>query len=220
MARFGWAAVGLLGGLAIGWWAGSFTTACGPAECHASWDAIEAIGTWVGGLGTVAAVLFAARAFTSEERQRRQEQEARLQQLERRRDAKLERSEAEMKRIRAEAKLVTAAVVKDVTDVVNVRTVRVTLKNNANETPVFQVGGQLPGYGNLNTFHKVGGGQTVTLAVFGSAMGIPKGNLPRTVTGKARAKFYADLTETLVLTYEMNGRWWTRTGQNQPELSS
>jgi len=58
----------------------------------------------------------------------------------------------------------------------------------------------------------------VTLAVFGSGLGLPKDNLPRTVPGKARDKFFADLTETLVLTYEMNGRSWTRTGQNQPEL--
>ena len=57
----------LLGG-SVGWWAGS-ATAC--VRCQANAAGIEALGTWVGGLGTVAAVGFAVIAFRSEEQSRR-----------------------------------------------------------------------------------------------------------------------------------------------------
>lgn len=42
--------------------------------------AVEAAGTWVGGLGTIAAVIYAARAFTAESRYREREFEAEAQQ--------------------------------------------------------------------------------------------------------------------------------------------
>lgn len=231
MIKLGWAIVALLFGLAVGWWAGSFTTACAPAACQANVDAIEAAGTWVGGLGTVAAVLFAARVFTSEERARRDEQETRILQMQQEQDAKLEArlaAEREMNRVRAEANLIVGAVSRDVSDPVQVRSIRVTASNHANETAAFKVNAELPGYGALAMAHKVESGATESLGVFGDQFGVPTGDmfglktehLPRAIPGNEREKFYADLTSTLVVTYEMNGRRWRRRGDGPVELLS
>jgi hypothetical protein len=67
------ALLGLAAGLSIGWLFGSLT-ACSGTGCKANAAAIEAAGTWVGGLGTIAAVFFATNQFRAEQRHRVQEQ--------------------------------------------------------------------------------------------------------------------------------------------------
>jgi hypothetical protein len=114
----------------------------------------------------------------------------------------------------------------DVTDLAQIRSIRVTVSNNANETPVFKVGAELPGYGTLKMVHKIGSGEHESMGVFGDQFGLPTGNmfglktehLPRIIPGSERAKFCAELSATLVLTYEMNDRQWRRRGHEQPEL--
>ncbi|MFI5732335.1 hypothetical protein ACIA49_19595 [Kribbella sp. NPDC051587] len=101
-SRLGWALLALVVGLSVGWWAGSFT-ACAQDKCHARTDAIEALGTWVGGLGTVAAVMFAIVGYRSEERARREDEQTRIREQIARDDEKL----ADQRR--TEARLVAQA---------------------------------------------------------------------------------------------------------------
>ncbi|MBB1513781.1 hypothetical protein H5399_14400 [Tessaracoccus sp. MC1627] len=62
---------GFAAGGALGWWAGSFATCAAAAvQCQASVDAIAAVGTWVGGLGTVGAVIYAAATLRRDEQLR------------------------------------------------------------------------------------------------------------------------------------------------------
>lgn len=67
---------GLAVGGTVGWWIGSLA-ACVDAgvQCSVSVDAVAALGTWVGGLGTVAAVMFAAASFRRERQMERDERE-------------------------------------------------------------------------------------------------------------------------------------------------
>lgn len=90
--------VGVVVGAAVGWWLGSWTS-CGNA-CEPRVSAIEAVGTWVGGLGTVGAVGFAVIAFRAEERERR------AAEVQRRDDERIERERLEesarLERVRLE----------------------------------------------------------------------------------------------------------------------
>lgn len=78
-AHLGWAVTGLVIGAVVGWWAGSFTACVAGPACEVRVGSIEAAGTWVGGLGTVAAVLAAVAALRLDRETR--EAEARLASL-------------------------------------------------------------------------------------------------------------------------------------------
>ncbi|TCC08531.1 hypothetical protein [Kribbella soli] len=223
MGKLGWAMVALSIGLTTGWWAGAFTTACGPADCHANWDAIEAIGTWVGGIGTVAAVLFAVRAFRSEEAARRDEQATRVVQMQREQDAEFEKRLAaarDLDRIHTEANMVFGVVTAYVGNRVEIQCIRVSIRNGANETETFKMSGELPGYGQTRLVHSLAGGQSEQLAAFGQPLGTPTDQLPKAVPEADRARFYEELTAALTITFDMNGRSWRRVGRREAELLS
>lgn len=79
----GWIAtlIGLLVGLILGVWTATSIASCaGSNACTVSWDGVSALGTWVGGLGTVVAVLVAARTF--QHQQNLAEREANVQRAE------------------------------------------------------------------------------------------------------------------------------------------
>ncbi|HEY0689262.1 MAG TPA: hypothetical protein VGD71_09485 [Kribbella sp.] len=104
----------------------------------------------------------------SEEQARRQEQDTRLLQMQQEQEARLEQrltAERELDRIRAEANLIVGAVGRDVSDHAQIRSIRVTVSNTANETPVFKVGADLPGYGALTMMHKIESGDTSAISL-------------------------------------------------------
>lgn len=58
--------IGVLIGIAIGWAAGSWTACASGPGCEIRVDSISALGTWVGGLGTVGALIYGVRAFRAD----------------------------------------------------------------------------------------------------------------------------------------------------------
>jgi hypothetical protein len=196
---------GLLVGVAIGWWAGSFT-ACSRSTngCETRVASIEALGTWVGGLGTVAAVMFAAVTFRNEERSRREaERRSRMTQLERER---LDQDEAEQVSIRCQIGSFTAE---------RVTEVRVHVHNGTNSTPLYKLRGRLERFGNLNTKHELEAGKTATKSFPMGYMGTTLPAVP--VPLDERDEWLADLTSKVVIVFEMNGEKWMRTGNGPIE---
>lgn len=143
---FGVAGV-LIGGVA-GWWAGS-ATACASEGCEANAAAIKALGTWVGGLGTVAAVAFAVVAFRSEEASRR-EMELRLHSTE----------EENEKRARNEASQVRVHILIGSTDGTGITEVRVRVSNGTNTTTAYKVEGKHQEFGRLAMVHRIDAGKS------------------------------------------------------------
>lgn len=59
-----WLIIGVLVGGVLGWLTGSWTSCASSSACELRVNSVEALGTWVGGLGTVGALLYAAREFS------------------------------------------------------------------------------------------------------------------------------------------------------------
>lgn len=63
--------IGVVAGFVIGWGVGSWT-ACAPGPgCEVRVNAIGALGTWVGGLGTVGALIYGVRTFRDDAAERK-----------------------------------------------------------------------------------------------------------------------------------------------------
>ncbi|WP_144855488.1 hypothetical protein [Marihabitans asiaticum] len=63
--------IGVVAGIVIGWGMGSWT-ACAPGPgCEVRVNAIGSLGTWVGGLGTVGALIYGVRTFRDDAAERK-----------------------------------------------------------------------------------------------------------------------------------------------------
>ncbi|MFC5266263.1 hypothetical protein ACFPJ1_29465 [Kribbella qitaiheensis] len=219
--RTGWALLILAVGLIIGWWAGSYT-ACSQAKCHVRVDAIEAAGTWVGGLGTMAAVLFAINAFQAEQRNRLEEQLRRDREEHLAVVAALADAQEEEHRARADAELVIIDARIRVSDASHVMGVAVVVRNHSNATSIYKLSGEIVGYGPIPPEHEVPAGRWSYPADYGSA-GTATDQLPTPLAGEgddARRAFEQNLRARVTITFEMNDRRWRRAGNDPVELIS
>lgn len=201
--KYIWAGFGCLVGLAIGWWAGSFT-ACALTEdgCEVRVQAIEALGTWVGGVGTILAVGAAILAFRSEERSRRSSER-------REANAKLQQSRQALEnatRIVVTAKLVSYTG-DDITEIV------FEISNGASEVSAFDLTLTHDEYGPFPREHSLDPGRTVTRPVqFG---GRHNRIVPR-VPSMQRDEWLRQQLSGAKLKFKMSDVEWLREGDAQP----
>jgi hypothetical protein len=138
---------GFLVGGVTGWWAGS-ATAC--VNCQANTAGIEALGTWVGGLGTVAAVAFAVIAFRSEEQSRRDMERQLL--TNRREQDEHDRKEAQDVTI----SFTTGATIGGD----RATELRVTVRNGTSTSDVYRLSGNHDDFGTIGFKHTLKPGET------------------------------------------------------------
>jgi hypothetical protein len=201
---------GLLAGAVIGWVLGSYS-ACRDSGCKVRVDSVEAIGTWVGGLGTIAAVLAAVVAFRSEEAARRA-QELRLM---------LTRVEQEQQdRLQVEQVLPRARVRMTVGDSGEryVLNFDLGVVNNTNTTNAYKVRWESARYGKFRERPKLAPSEhwkeRITLG--GES---PSGPRPRRMPAPANLDAWeADMVTDVTIEFEMNGQRWRRIGFQPPEL--
>lgn len=186
----------LLAGIAIGWWAGSFT-ACAGKGCEVRVDSIEALGTWVGGVGTIAALYWAGASHRQREEERR-EAEARAK-LTAQEQQDLYESEAEEVVLSVHFGGGTAMIA----DLVRFR-----VKNNAIKTPIYKVVCVVEGWPRVAEVREIGPG---ALGEFEYKTSNAKGKLPAPVAAPMRVKWQDDLLAIMTVTWTMNGIRWTRT---------
>ncbi|TQM63730.1 hypothetical protein [Humibacillus xanthopallidus] len=202
-----WGLLGLAVGLAAGLWWGSYAGACiGSDQCSSRWDAVGAVGTWVGGLGTIAAVLVAARAFLLEDHLRRKaEQETASQRAE---SAAVEFAAAQLITIEAMFGSWSAEVINEV---------RVQVRNATSQTPVYKVHLRVPKLGREFEVHSIEGGD---VRPFSHHMYPGSGYPSIVVKDEDREEWIQQLIETCSMTFEMNDRHWSRVGTQPANLRS
>jgi hypothetical protein len=201
-----WATVALLLGTALGWWAESFTACARGGSCAARVDAIEAVGTWVAGLGTVAAVLYAAMAFRSEEQSRR-DMELRL--IASQKDQEhLDRCEAMQVAITGQIGSWAEAMVTEF---------RLHVYNGANRASIFKLRGNCPTFGPLVGAHELKPGGTVTTSI---RMGPGTSSQPIGIPIGERDEYVAQRVAETTIMFEMRGHQWQRTGTGPVEKAN
>jgi hypothetical protein len=217
-SRTGWALLlGLAAGLSIGWLAGSFT-ACAETKCEANTAAIEAAGTWVGGLGTIAAVLFAVNQFRAEQRHRVEERMRREVEERQAEQAAAAADQAEEDRVRAEADMVVIRARIRTTTGDDVTGIGVLVENQATRTSIYKLKGTVLGYGPIAEAREVLPGHSSDSTDYGRA-GSSTEKLPVRLTDEAaRRAFIQSLTAVVSITFEMNDRRWRRVGNDPVEL--
>lgn len=62
---------GVIGGLILGWGLGSYATCADGPGCQIRLDSVNALGTWVGGLGTIGALLLGILALRGDANEKR-----------------------------------------------------------------------------------------------------------------------------------------------------
>lgn len=209
--------VGLIVGAAVGWWLGSWTS-CGSA-CEPQVSAIEAVGTWVGGLGTVGAVGFAVIAFRAEERERR------AAEVQRRKDERKERDQVEesarIERLRREqeqvaefardekaAALVTIESNWGSHDGHHFSEIRFIKFNGVSESPAYNVDAVHDRFGPLGSrTHTLEAGKAETAALRGRPLTTNPIAVPADKAAWQRAE-----ADHVTLTFTLRGRRWQRRG--------
>ena len=194
-----WVLLGLAVGLSGGFFWGSYAGACsGNDECSARWDAVGAVGTWVGGLGTIAAVLVAAQAFQVEEHARRRVE----------RMAKADAAERDAAFLAAAQLVSMQASIGSCTGE-EVTEVRVTVTNASSDTTAYRVSVNAAKIGRSFEVHRIEAGESKPFSheMFPGS-GYPSLHIPI----QERPQWLVDLLEMTTVTFEMNGRWWSRTG--------
>lgn len=201
-SRRGWLIWGLLGlgiGLAGGIWWGSYLGACsGNDQCSARWDAVGAVGTWVGGLGTIAAVLIAVQAFEVEEHARRREE--RKAQAEAAKALALEQKAAQSVTMNAELGSYSDDEVYEV---------RVYLTNGSRKSSITDVTMDVAAIERSFEVREIPPGAT---QVFSHRPTDGPGFEPLLVGIDERPDLLFDLIDDSTVTFEMNERRWSRTG--------
>lgn len=188
------------------WW-GSFVGACrDDSSCAARWDGVGAVGTWVGGLGTIAAVLIAARAFQGEERARRREA----------RRAAMSQTQRELED-RKEAELVRLETMVGGYNHEYINQMRFTVRNESNETPAFKVRIRYDPWGiDALIEHKLEAGKVTQYSVdFGGS----SGRSSIAMTPAEHAIWARSILIDARLFFEMNDRQWMRIGEGVPMLA-
>jgi uncharacterized membrane protein len=192
---------GFLAGACGGWVLGSYT-ACADAGCKVRVDAVEAVGTWVGGLGTIAAVLAAVVAFRGEDSARRELQARRLDGQQAARD--WERAEAEQVRLSAQiGAIMVVGGIRCVTEF------RVTVRNSTNESVAYKVRGGSPKWGALDPQSRLEPASAVTTRI--SLLGRRPRGEPLAVPADI-LDWELQMVALIAITFQMHGRQWKRTG--------
>ncbi|WP_228941829.1 hypothetical protein [Nocardioides sp. Leaf374] len=231
----------LLGGLIVGgllgWWVASYVQcSAGDSGCETNVDAVGAAGTWVGGLGTIGAVLFAVVAFRSEESARRQERQlAEVAEADRRRELEAaaeeravlaaDREQRERERAEADARMqLEADAVSPFLKVGGTSSMFVSILTvgvyNANATAVaYKVKIVHPEWGPLPEMQAVAAGrrESYNLGVGThpvKSTAIPAGWLPHSDEAPAFLKRQA---EFVTISFVMHDRSWRKTGSGVAE---
>lgn len=200
-----WLVGGILIGGTAGWLAGSYTTcARSQAGCEVRWESIEAAGTWVGGLGTIAAVLAAVVAFRSEEQARRDQM-----------DQEISESRERLRIARREAGKVQVDAIVGGTAGHEITEIRVHVTNGTNTTPAFKLTGSADGLGPLRELHRLDPGEGATTSF---RFGHNSGNQRIDVPMDEHQQYVADLAARVEIEFEMNGHRWKRVGSGPVEL--
>jgi hypothetical protein len=196
MPPLGWIAIGLVPGLAAGWWAGGFAACAG--DCEVRVQSLEAAGTWVGGIGTILAVLAAVMAYQREEDTRREQN--RLIILSREEEQQL--AEDEARKV-----AVTCHVDEYQGDSVNV--LKVEVHNQAHETPVYEIRLEYELFSDHpQLLEKLPPLDRHRFGFRWLTGGGPK------VTPDEHATWTAQQLEHVTVRFTMNGRRWKRVGSN------
>lgn len=212
---------GALVGLVIGFAAGGYL-ACAPSiQCEFRADLAGALGTWVGGLGTIGAVVFAIIAFRSEEASRRREEQARFDEAERERNVELERRIAERQALqqkreleRRDANLVSIAWEFGGGVNATITELRLVVTNGASATSVHHLRGRSIDYGKIGEAHTVKAGDSHRRIYKFGAFGRDGDPIPMPDSLPTWLREYA---ETVTISFEMYGRRWRRKGTSAVE---
>ena len=197
-----WAVTGVIAAvcLALGWGLGTWTV-CGD-RCKYDAETFGALGTWFGAIGTILAVVFAARSFTAETRARERQEAKEVQAQE-----KVDRER------RNDAEKVQAYVAPGSWGAVDsqgnrpLKTFTVGVWNEAHTASALKVDLDLEGYSAVQIDEVPPNGFEKTSGVV-SNWERPAG----TEDDEALA-----MTDVAVLTFTMHGIRWTRTGRGPVE---
>lgn len=195
----------LLVGLVIGFWAGGFTS-CAGKGCEVRVDSMEALGTWVGGLGTIAAVIYAAAAFRHDHEKRAEA--AHEEAVARKRKDLAELRDAEQVTVRCQIGGSTPYPPN-----VQVTEFRVFVENGANTEPLFKLSGHVPGFGPLSREKRLeAGAQAVT------QFRKPRTpNMPFTILSGEERQYERARARQVSISFEMHNRLWRRIGDDPIE---
>lgn len=213
---------GLTVGAALGWWLGSWTS-CGDS-CEPSVATIEAIGTWVGGLGTVGAVGFAVLAFRTEQRERRAAEQKRREEehAEREKAAetlRLQTARSEQERAGILARDTTAAALVTIEcrygshDGHHFTSIQFIKFNGVSESPAYNVDAIHDRFGPLGSrTHTLAAGEKETFTVPGQLLTATPIEVPNDFTA-----WQLEQANQVTLTFTLRGRRWQRRGSGLVE---
>jgi hypothetical protein len=219
-------------GLVVGFIAGGYL-ACSPASaCEFKADLAGALGTWVGGLGTIGALVFAVIAFRSEEESRRRDEHARIRaeaarQVEaaaardeaaRVREERAEIARREIERDKSQARRVLATIQIGANSANRILTVHLDIYNGTDAIPIHKLGGTVEGLGPIEYRETLGPGEHHRQHFNrGSLSGSldPAWQMPSEAD---RPTWERDQTQKVMMSFELNGRRWKKQGARPPEL--
>jgi hypothetical protein len=201
---------GFLAGGVTGWWAGSFT-ACASTGCEVRVASIEALGTWLGGLGTIAAVLAAVVAFRSEESARR-EQIARLARTRREQEG---RDEEDANWVKASVSVFSHRIISDVEQVTSFTLV---VTNRALASTAQRVLAHSPKWGTFPSARQLGPDETIqkTISLSPDDRSEHLRPFPKPSSAEYDA-WRADVLSSITIEFVMNGQRWRRQGEQPAE---
>lgn len=201
-SRILWLGIGTLSGLVLGWWGGSFT-ACSQSEsgCEVRVQAIEAVGTWVGGLGTVLAVGAAVVAFRSEEESRRVN-EYRI----------AAREKAALSRTISDAQSVSVTATVGAWSDETVSELKFLVKNGSGSTDAYNIVLTHRLFHTILTSHRVEAGSEIT--------GRVRLDPTEKISLAAREVWIRDQIADTRLEFEMSGIRWERIGLSESRVCS
>lgn len=219
-----WTGVGILIGLVAGFISGGYL-ACAPSEsCEFKADLAGALGTWVGGLGTIGALVFAIIAFRSEEASRRRDEQSRIEaeaarrveaaevlaEAERERVAQEQARRREIDRDRTVANKVTTDAIINSHTANEIMMFSVIVRNRSTNTPVHGLGGELAGWGPLDYLETLAPGQSHS-KVHQLGFGRSRASMPMPAP-EDRVAWRDEVLQQLTISFDLNGRRWEKRG--------
>lgn len=227
-----WGSVGVLLGIVVGFVAGGYL-ACAPSEsCEFKADLAGALGTWIGGLGTIGALVFAVVAFRNEEAARRRDEQARIEaeaarQVEaaaareeaaREREAAAEARQRELERQTSDARRVRIGAQIGGTTGDTLTEFRAYVRNGTSTVLAHHVTGVSEEFGSLGYEHTLEPGGVLSQRFRGLTISRrPAIQLP--ADKDARDEWLQEQIELVDITFEMHGKRWTRRGTGPVELA-
>jgi hypothetical protein len=189
-------------GMAIGGWISSWS-ACADHGCEVNAGLIEAAGTWVGGVGTIIAVYWAGATYRREQHLHDQRQA----EIERTQDEQEERLQHQADQV--ELQITVGHLIGPI-----VKELRFTAKNGTNGTPLFKLRGYHEVFLDSTEIHEIRAGHDHTWSV--NEPRLPNG-AKLVIPEQGRPQWLAAEVEGFVVSFEMNGRIWSRIGTNPAE---